>query len=86
MFQTGALLQIQKQLCECARSGGNAEARHPKRSCTSGGLEAWKSLGLPLSDKFADMEAEVTRLGIEVSPPWQQITSLGSIRAEVQLL
>jgi 3-mercaptopyruvate sulfurtransferase SseA len=39
----------------------------------AGGLEAWKALGFPLTDKFADMEAEVTRLGIEVSPPWQQI-------------
>lgn len=35
----------------------------------AGGLEAWKSLGFPLSDEFADMEAEVARLGIEFSPP-----------------
>jgi membrane protein DedA with SNARE-associated domain/rhodanese-related sulfurtransferase len=39
----------------------------------AGGLEAWKSLGFPLSDEFADMEAEVARLGIEFSPPWQHI-------------
>ena len=39
----------------------------------AGGLEAWKSLGFPLSDEFADMEAEVARLGIEFFPPWQHI-------------
>ncbi len=38
-----------------------------------GGLEAWKALGLPLSDKFADPQAEMHRLGIEVQPPWQSL-------------
>ena len=41
----------------------------------AGGLEAWKALGLPLTEHFADMEAEVARLGMEVSPPWQSIPS-----------
>ena len=41
----------------------------------AGGLEAWKSLGFPLTEQFADIEAEITRLGIEVSPPWTQIPS-----------
>jgi len=41
----------------------------------AGGLDAWKALGLPLSDQFADMETEVARLGMEVSPPWQSISS-----------
>ena len=39
----------------------------------AGGLEAWKGLGFPLTSEFADMEAELTRLGIQVSPPWQSI-------------
>jgi membrane protein DedA with SNARE-associated domain/rhodanese-related sulfurtransferase len=38
-----------------------------------GGLEAWKGLGFPLTEHFADMEAEVARLGIEVTPPWNHI-------------
>jgi 3-mercaptopyruvate sulfurtransferase SseA len=40
----------------------------------AGGLEAWKGLGFPLTEQFADMEAEVARLGIEVSPPWKHIS------------
>jgi len=32
------------------------------------GLEAWKGLGLPLTEQFADVEAEVARLGMEVRP------------------
>ncbi len=32
-----------------------------------GGLDAWKAMGYPLSHKFADKEAEIARLGIEVS-------------------
>ena len=40
----------------------------------AGGLEAWKGLGFPLTKQFADMEAEVARLGIEVSPPWKHIS------------
>ena len=40
----------------------------------AGGLEAWKGLGFPLTEQFADMEAEVARLGIEVSPPWTHIS------------
>ena len=39
----------------------------------AGGLEAWKGLGFPLTEQFADMETEVARLGIEVSPPWKHI-------------
>lgn len=39
----------------------------------AGGLEAWKGLGFPLTSEFVDMEAELTRLGIQVSPPWQSI-------------
>jgi membrane protein DedA with SNARE-associated domain/rhodanese-related sulfurtransferase len=35
----------------------------------AGGLEAWKRLGFPLTEDFADVEAEFARLGIEVSPP-----------------
>lgn len=38
-----------------------------------GGLEAWKALGLPLSEKFADPQTELIRLGIEVQPPWQPL-------------
>jgi rhodanese-related sulfurtransferase len=38
-----------------------------------GGLEAWKGLGFPLTEQFADMEAEIARLGIEVTPPWNHI-------------
>jgi membrane protein DedA with SNARE-associated domain/rhodanese-related sulfurtransferase len=41
----------------------------------AGGLEAWKSLGFPLTEQSADIQAEITRLGIEVSPPWQHIAS-----------
>ncbi len=32
-----------------------------------GGLDAWKALGYPLSHDFVDPEAEIVRLGIEVS-------------------
>jgi membrane protein DedA with SNARE-associated domain/rhodanese-related sulfurtransferase len=39
----------------------------------AGGLEAWKRLGFPLTEQFADMEAEVARLGMEVSPPWKHL-------------
>ena len=39
----------------------------------AGGLEAWKALGLPLSEKFADPQTELNRLGIEVQPPWQPL-------------
>jgi membrane protein DedA with SNARE-associated domain/rhodanese-related sulfurtransferase len=34
----------------------------------SGGLSAWKSLGFPLSSVIADQDAELDRLGIEVTP------------------
>jgi membrane protein DedA with SNARE-associated domain/rhodanese-related sulfurtransferase len=40
----------------------------------AGGLEAWKGLGFPLTEQLADMETEVARLGIEVSPPWKHIS------------
>src|SRR5271170_2151399 len=36
-----------------------------------GGLEAWKALGFSLSEKFADPQTELNRLGIEVQPPWE---------------
>ena len=39
----------------------------------AGGLEAWKGLGFPLTEQFADIEAEVARLGMEVFPPWKHI-------------
>ena len=39
----------------------------------TGGLEAWKARGLPLSDTFATTEVELVRLGIEMSPPWQPL-------------
>jgi membrane protein DedA with SNARE-associated domain/rhodanese-related sulfurtransferase len=39
----------------------------------TGGLEAWKARGLPLSDKFATTEDELVRLGIEMLPPWQPL-------------
>ena len=39
----------------------------------TGGLEAWKARGLPLTDEFATTEAELARLGIEMSPPWQPL-------------
>ena len=39
----------------------------------TGGLEAWKARGLPLSDEFASTEAALARLGIEMSPPWQAL-------------
>ena len=41
----------------------------------SGGLEAWKALGLPLSDEFGSTEAELVRLGIEMSPPWTPLSA-----------
>lgn len=36
-----------------------------------GGIEGWKACGFPMSDQFADPQAELTRLGVEMSPPWQ---------------
>jgi len=39
----------------------------------TGGLEAWKAQGLPLSDKFATPEVELVRLGIKMSPPWKPL-------------
>jgi 3-mercaptopyruvate sulfurtransferase SseA len=37
----------------------------------AGGLEGWKALGFPLSDEFAVLEDEFSRLGMEVFPPLQ---------------
>ena len=34
-----------------------------------GGLDAWKTLGYPLSHELADRKAEMARLGIEMSTP-----------------
>jgi membrane protein DedA with SNARE-associated domain/rhodanese-related sulfurtransferase len=39
----------------------------------TGGLEAWKARGLPLSDKFCSTEDALLSLGIEMSPPWQPL-------------
>ena len=39
----------------------------------AGGLEAWKARGYPLSTEFADPLSELTRLGVEVDPPWQPL-------------
>jgi rhodanese-related sulfurtransferase len=39
----------------------------------AGGLEAWKTLGFPLSAEFADPLTELNRLGVEVDPPWQPL-------------
>jgi membrane protein DedA with SNARE-associated domain/rhodanese-related sulfurtransferase len=39
----------------------------------AGGLEAWKALGLPLSEEFSDPQTELSRLGIEVQPPWRPL-------------
>jgi membrane protein DedA with SNARE-associated domain/rhodanese-related sulfurtransferase len=39
----------------------------------TGGLEGWRSQGLPLSDELTSTEAELTRLGIEMFPPWQPL-------------
>jgi len=36
-----------------------------------GGLEAWISRGFPLSMPFPNPQAEMTRLGVEMFPPWQ---------------
>jgi membrane protein DedA with SNARE-associated domain/rhodanese-related sulfurtransferase len=37
----------------------------------AGGIEAWQARGFPVSDRFADPEAELKRLGIEMFPPSQ---------------
>jgi membrane protein DedA with SNARE-associated domain/rhodanese-related sulfurtransferase len=39
----------------------------------AGGLEAWKRLGFPLTEQFADMEAEIARLCMKFSPPWKHV-------------
>ena len=39
----------------------------------TGGLEAWKARGLPLSEEFCSTEAALLSLGIEMSPPWQPL-------------
>lgn len=36
----------------------------------AGGLAAWEYQGFPVTLEFAQPEAELTRLGIEVYPPW----------------
>jgi 3-mercaptopyruvate sulfurtransferase SseA len=41
----------------------------------AGGLEAWKTLGFPLSTEFTDPLTELNRLGIEVHPPWQPLSA-----------
>jgi membrane protein DedA with SNARE-associated domain/rhodanese-related sulfurtransferase len=41
----------------------------------TGGLAAWRALQFPLSLEPRDPEAEMTRLGIEMSPPWHSISS-----------
>jgi membrane protein DedA with SNARE-associated domain/rhodanese-related sulfurtransferase len=39
----------------------------------TGGLEAWKAQGLPLTDQFGTTEDELLRLGIVMSPPWKPL-------------
>ena len=39
----------------------------------AGGLEAWQRLGFPLTEQLADLETEVARLGIQVTPPWRHV-------------
>jgi len=39
----------------------------------TGGLDAWKAQGLPLSDKFDTTEVALLRLGIEMLPPWEPL-------------
>ena len=41
----------------------------------AGGLEAWKSMGFPVSTDFAQPEAAIKRLGIKVWPPLQNMRS-----------
>jgi rhodanese-related sulfurtransferase len=41
----------------------------------AGGLAAWQSSGFPLSARFADPEAELERLGIEVVPAWSYLSN-----------
>jgi membrane protein DedA with SNARE-associated domain/rhodanese-related sulfurtransferase len=41
----------------------------------AGGLEAWKGLGFPLTAELVDPQAAMTRLGIKVWPPLQNIRS-----------
>ena len=36
----------------------------------TGGMDAWRLEGLPLSSQLAEPESEFTRLGIEVTPAW----------------
>ncbi len=38
-----------------------------------GGLEAWKACGYPLTATLADPLTELSRLGVEVDPPWQPL-------------
>lgn len=41
----------------------------------AGGLQAWTDCGLPLSSGFADPQAELIRLGVEMFPPWPPVRS-----------
>ena len=41
----------------------------------TGGLAAWRALQFPLSLESLDPEVEITRLGIEMVPPWRSIKS-----------
>ena len=41
----------------------------------TGGLAAWRALQFPLSLESLDPEVEMTRLGIEMSPPWHSTRS-----------
>jgi len=41
----------------------------------TGGLAAWRSLGLPLDTESADPETEIARLGIKMIPPWRSSRS-----------
>ena len=41
----------------------------------TGGLAAWRALQFPLSLESLDPEVEITRLGIEMIPPWRSLKS-----------
>jgi hypothetical protein len=41
----------------------------------TGGLAAWRALQFPLSLESLDPEVEMTRLGIEMFPPWHTTRS-----------
>jgi membrane protein DedA with SNARE-associated domain/rhodanese-related sulfurtransferase len=66
--------------CRCSNSFASARVAAAMRKhgiqrvhVLAGGLEAWKARSFPLSAEFADPLTELTRLGVEVQPPWQPL-------------